>query len=238
MLSIIIPVRNEEKAIEKTLSSLSYLTMEHEVIVTDGGSTDRTIELAQKYTDKVTIHPKDKKQTISSNRNNGAKLATGEILVFIDCDCVIDDINTFFEKTVKHFDDEKLVGLTGWVKTQPELETFADSIILGTFNYVYVFMNNVLGIGAAVGKFQMIHASTFRALNGYNENYVAGEDHDMFQRLAKMGKTRVDSSLIVCHTNRRAHTIGWPKLLWIWAKDTVSLTFKNKAISDDWTDIR
>jgi glycosyltransferase involved in cell wall biosynthesis len=238
MLSIIIPVRNEEKAIEKTIRSLNSLHLPHEIIVTDGGSTDRTVEIARKLGVIVTIHPTDKKQTISSNRNNGAKQASGEILVFIDSDCVIENVDDFFTRAIKHFEDIDVVGVTGWVKTQPDVETWADNIILGIANYIYVFMNNVLGVGAAVGKFQMIRKDAFTKLKGYNENYVSGEDNDMFRRLAKIGKTRLDSSLIVCHTNRRAHTIGWPKLLWIWTRDTVSLAFKNKAVSTDWTDVR
>jgi glycosyltransferase involved in cell wall biosynthesis len=47
---IIIPTFNEEKVIESTLCTLaSTLTLPHEVIVSDGGSSDRTVELAAKY---------------------------------------------------------------------------------------------------------------------------------------------------------------------------------------------
>jgi glycosyltransferase involved in cell wall biosynthesis len=243
MISFIIPVRNEEKAIEKTLQSIRALTIEHEIIVSDGGSIDRTIELATPLADNVVRFPNDRKQTISGNRNNGAQHAQGDFLVFVDSDCVIPgddtDIDTFFAKALEHFDNNpKLVGLTAWVKTEQELETFPDKVILGFFNYLYVFMNNVLGIGAAVGKFQMMKRSAYINLNGYNEQLVTGEDHDMFQRLAKVGETRVDPSLIVCHSNRRAHALGWPKLLWIWTKDTVSITFKRRSTAEDWTDVR
>jgi GT2 family glycosyltransferase len=45
MISIIIPTFNEEKLIESTLLTLtSALTLPHEVIVSDGGSSDRTVE--------------------------------------------------------------------------------------------------------------------------------------------------------------------------------------------------
>jgi glycosyltransferase involved in cell wall biosynthesis len=239
MISIIIPVRNEEKAIQKTLTSLRALTLKHEIIVSDGGSTDTTIELAKPLADKVVEHPKDRKQTAGSNRNNGAKYAIGDYFVFVDSDCVINNIDSFFTKLRNQMEsDKKLVAMTVWVKTQPDLETRADNIILGAFNYLFLFMNNVLGIGAAVGKFQMIRREAFHDVGGYDEKLVANEDHDMFRRLSKIGPTRMDSSLFVYHSNRRAHTIGWPKLLWIWAKDTVWVFSKGKAASEDWTPIR
>ena len=54
MISIIIPTLNEEKIIEATLCTLtSTLTIPHEVIVSDGGSSDRTVELAKKYAGAV-----------------------------------------------------------------------------------------------------------------------------------------------------------------------------------------
>jgi glycosyltransferase involved in cell wall biosynthesis len=239
MISFIIPVRNEEKAIEKTLHSLKALSLPHEIIVTDGGSSDNTIALAKTLTDKVVEHPKDKKQNAASNRNNGAKYASGDYFVFVDCDVVINDIDYFFNKLIKQFEtDSQLVAMTVWVKVQPDLETTADNIILGAFNYLFVFMNNVLNIGAAVGKFQMIRKDAFVKLSGFNEALVSNEDHDMFRRLSKIGKTRMDSSLLAFYSGRRAHQLGWPKLLWIWTRDTFAVLFRNKAVSDDWTDVR
>jgi glycosyltransferase involved in cell wall biosynthesis len=238
MISIIIPTLNEESAISKTLISLKQLSLPHEIIVSDGGSTDATIAKVQALGHTAIIHPKDKRQTTSSNRNNGAQHAQGEILVFIDSDCSIPDIDTVFNKCLEYFNDKNIVAVTVWVKTQPDLETFADKVILGFFNYIFLFMNNVVGIGAAAGKFQMIRKDVFVQLGGYREDLVAGEDHDMFKRLSKVGKTKMDSSLIVYHSNRRAHKIGWPKLLWIWAIDTVAIMFKGKAKSKEWTPIR
>ena len=56
MISFIIPTLNEEKTIEKTLKNLSEYFGEKEIIVSDGRSSDKTIEIAKKYTDKVIIH--------------------------------------------------------------------------------------------------------------------------------------------------------------------------------------
>jgi len=56
MISIIIPTLNEAKIIESTLRTLAAtLTLPHEVIVSDGGSTDRTTELAARYANTVVL---------------------------------------------------------------------------------------------------------------------------------------------------------------------------------------
>ena len=78
MISIIIPTLNEAKIIESTLRTLAAtLTLPHEVIVSDGGSSDRTAELATRHANTVVVYSGAGRQTIGKGRNNGAKAATG-----------------------------------------------------------------------------------------------------------------------------------------------------------------
>ena len=239
MISIIIPTLNEGTAIEKTLRSLQLLALPHEIIVSDQSSTDETLRKVQAFSNVTIVTlPAEAAHNSAGNRNNGAKYATGELLIFIDCDSVIPDINNFFAQALKDFENKKIIALAGWVMTEKELETCADYFILAAFNYLFLLMNNVLGIGAAVGKFQMIQREAFLKLKGYNENLVANEDHDLFRRLSKLGKTYMDTNLLVYHSNRRAHSIGWPALLWIWTKDTFSVMFSGTAVSTEWMPIR
>jgi glycosyltransferase involved in cell wall biosynthesis len=79
MISIIIPTLNEEKVIESTLCTLaSTLTLPHEVIVSDGGSSDRTVELAAKCATALVVLSGSGRQTIVQGRNDGAKTARGD----------------------------------------------------------------------------------------------------------------------------------------------------------------
>lgn len=241
MISIIIPTLNEEKTIEKTLQSLRELSNDynHEIIVSDGRSTDRTIEIAKKYNTKIVVYDDTIRQTISNARNLGASVASGDIFVFLDADVTIPDINAFFKKALDLFNkEEKLVGLTVRIKVLPESETLTDKIILGTFDYVNLFLNNVLRFGGASGEFQMIRASTFKKLTGYNEKIVVAEDIDMFQRLAREGKTKIEMSLKIMHTGRRAHKVGWPKLLWEWSINGLSVLIFNHSFRKVWEEIR
>jgi len=239
MISFIIPTLNEEAIIEKTIHSLSGYSGAKEIIVSDGGSSDKTIEIAKRQADTVLIHQGNQRQTIAAGRNFGAAAAQGEYLVFLDADILISDQDAFFSKARELFRaDARLVGLTVALRVFPELETFWDKIIFSFLNVAYFVFNNVWGIGAASGEFQMIRKNNFKKIGGFNERLVAGEDHDMFRRLSKIGKTYFERTLTVYHTGRRAHAIGWPKLLWIWAKDSISIFLKGKAASKEWTEIR
>lgn len=98
--SIIIPTLNEEKLLQPLLLLLNndYLKkkFDYEVIVSDGGSTDKTLSIAKKYSDIVIINNENKKQNIAIGRNLGAKKAMGDILIFLNGDILIKDLNLFF----------------------------------------------------------------------------------------------------------------------------------------------
>jgi len=75
---------NEEKILGETLSSL-YLTDNEELIVVDGGSSDRTVSVAYKYTDKVYVTKRGR----GYQMNFGAERASGDILLFLHADCTL-----------------------------------------------------------------------------------------------------------------------------------------------------
>lgn len=86
MLSIIIPVYNEEKTIRKALGRLPY-SDDIEVIIVDGGSQDRTVELAGEY--PVKVIQSIKKRAIQMNK--GAESSSGDKLLFLHADCLLEN---------------------------------------------------------------------------------------------------------------------------------------------------
>jgi glycosyltransferase involved in cell wall biosynthesis len=241
MLSIIIPTLNEEAALEETLSTLArkFNAIEHEIIVSDGKSKDRTVEIAKKYADKVIVHDGAARQNIPQGRNAGARAAKGDFLVFLDADVRVPEPDIFFAKAMAYFGgDAKLVALTAHLKVLPEMETFPDRVIFFLLNQFHVLMNNILHNGRASGEFQMIRASAFAKVGGYREDLAAGEDYDLFERLSKVGRTRIEKDLRVFHTGRRAHKIGWPKLLSTWLVNNVWLFMFKRVASKEWKPVR
>jgi len=80
-ISVIIPVYNEEKTIEKLMKSLEPLKGRCEILFVNGGSTDQTVELiGNEY--PVYDTPKGR----AKQMNYGAKVSTGDVLFFLHCD--------------------------------------------------------------------------------------------------------------------------------------------------------
>ena len=80
-ISIIIPVLNEAKILEQTLCHLQSEFGSHELIIVDGGSTDGSVPIAEKY-GKVVTSVRGRAQQL----NAGAAAASGDILTFLHAD--------------------------------------------------------------------------------------------------------------------------------------------------------
>ena len=80
-ISVIIPILNEAKILEKTLSQLQPEFRSQELIVVDGGSTDASVRIAEEY-GKVVVSERGRAKQL----NTGAAVATGDILIFLHAD--------------------------------------------------------------------------------------------------------------------------------------------------------
>lgn len=89
-VSIVIPTRNEEKNIETCLKSIlnsDFPKDRFEILIIDGKSTDRTVEIASNYPVRIIQNPKYK---IGPAHNIGVKEAKGDIIAFTDADVRVD----------------------------------------------------------------------------------------------------------------------------------------------------
>lgn len=240
MISIIIPTLNEERVLERTLKTIQALTtIPYELIISDGRSTDQTLTIAKRYTDKIMIHQGSDRQTIANARNMGARLATGKYLLFIDADVTIPHPNGFFQDLVTRFEqDPTLGGVTVSIRVEKSLETTADRWFFGFLDLTNRLRNNLLQIGGASGEFQMIRQSVFKKIHGYNDALIAYEDFDLFERLRRVAKTRMIPSLTVFHTGRRVHKVGHLKLFSIWVFNGIWFFLFKKSLSKEWRQIR
>ena len=108
-ISIIIPTYNEERNIGSCLKSIfnqNYPKNKLQVIVADGGSTDRTVEIAKSLGADV-LHNKFKVEERGKPYAIKTK-ANGEIIGLIDADNIIPDEKDWLKRMIKPFDDREI----------------------------------------------------------------------------------------------------------------------------------
>lgn len=96
-LSICMMVKNEEKHLQDCLESIQPLLtqIKSELIIVDTGSTDRTIEIAKQYTNRVYFH--QWQDDFSLMRNITIKYAVGEFIMILDGDEIVEDCTELIE---------------------------------------------------------------------------------------------------------------------------------------------
>ncbi len=239
LISFIIPTLREGQFLERTLKNLEGLKLPHEIIITDGGSQDGTLDIARRHTDKITVWDKSRRQTFGEAKNAGAALASGAFLVFIDADALIPEPQTFFGEVVAAFEkNKKLVALTVPLKPWPENHSIVDAFFCAPLNWFMIISNNVFHSGNSSGEFQMLRATVFKEVGGFHEHLAAGEDNDLFRRLAAHGRTLSYRKLCVRHSLRRAHKLGWLRIYSVWIRNGLSVLFRKKAAYEEWTIVR
>ena len=152
VISIIIPTLREEQFLERTLANLDSLKIPHEIIITDGGSQDRTLDIARAHGAKITVWDQPRRQTFGEAKNAGAKLATGEFLVFIDADVLVPEPEKFFEEAVAAFRrNPKLTVITVPYLPYPENTSIVDHVLSAPFNWFNIISNNIFHYGSSGG---------------------------------------------------------------------------------------
>jgi len=172
LVSIIIPTKNEENYIKRTLESIKNQSYSNiEVIVIDGCSNDNTVKIARKYADKVII----KKTNIAEGRNLGVKNANAEILTFIDADTVLP--SNFIEKNIKIIQKNEIGCVVGRAKSL-EKSKFGDIINLMNWVFTKFKVAYPCYMGVTVKK------NLFEKVGGFNENLFYCEDVDFLRKIS------------------------------------------------------
>jgi len=201
MVSIIIPTLNEEKFLPLLLSSIKAQSFsDYEIIISDGGSKDNTKKVALDNNCKFVLdtehhHP-------SWQRNNGAAIATGEILLFLDADTILQD--NFLDKVIKEFNDKKLGGGGFYIKFNPNKTSY--NIYSSLYNF-FCFIRQYFApasIGAGIIAKREIH----NKINGFDTEIYLAEDYDYCYRVSRQGKFRMLTSCRLLYSSRRLQKEG------------------------------
>lgn len=205
-ISVVVPTLNEEKYLSKTLESLNNQTFkDFEIIISDGKSTDKTIEIAKKYHAKIIIISDS---NICLARNAGLRKAKGEIIVGADADTIYPPthLQTIYEEFQK---DKKAVAVTGKAKmiNGPIWGVYMWEIFFFIIKLVYHLTGFLLYAPAYNLSYKK---EAFQKLGGYNTNLEWGGDElDVLRRLKRVGKTVFSDHLIPPLTDGRRYKVGF-----------------------------
>jgi len=211
MISVIIPTFNEEENIAQCLVSLSHQTLprsEYEIIVVDGGSEDATCEIAKKYADQVFVQTSKK---VGGARNDGVKVAKGEIIATTDADCILPP--SWIGRIAEDFKKPGVVQVYGPVYPIEEgvgnqfslfcANTFSR---IGYYSRIFYY---TLGCKTAFPKEAFEKAGTYRCID-------AGDHLAIATRLKDFGSIYFDNRLKVGFSMRRYQKFGTFRSLYEW----------------------
>ncbi|HEX4264133.1 MAG TPA: glycosyltransferase [Verrucomicrobiae bacterium] len=204
-ISIIVPAHNEEDYLGATLDALNRQDYPAcEIVVVANGCTDRTAQVAQEKCHRLaTLEEKG----LGISRNLGARLATGELLIFLDADTILgpDALRTIGEQFTEHH-------AGGTIKGQPDSERFAYRLIYGLKNFIHRFVvrNGSSGVIICWKKH-------FASVGGFDERLELRENSELIRRLKRFGSYKYIGSITATTSMRRYERRGvWPIVrLWI-----------------------
>lgn len=244
LLSIVVPVLQEEKLLGSTLSTYTRelrTRFNAELIVSDGGSTDGTLAIADAIADVVVRHDGSHRQTIAEGRHQGAKAARGAVIIFINGDTVPADVELFF-RTITDFAGRngpyaRASALACPVHVNPAERKVMDILFHGLQNR-YVWLLSLLRIGAGRGECQVVRKEVYDLVGGYDIALAAGEDFDLFARIGLKARVRFARELLVHESPRRFRKFGYFRVLMWWMTNALSVLFTGRSSSDEWEPVR
>lgn len=205
-ISFVVPTRNSARTLDACLASLRTQTHpDVEVLVVDNASTDTTTEIAERHADQVLQWGPER----SAQRNRGTALSTGDVVVFIDSDMVLEP--HIAAQIHAEFTARPEVGAL----VIPE-RSFGDGFLARCRE-----LEKQLYVGdAAVESPRAFRREIIERVGGWDEKLTAAEDWDLADR------------------TREATTVGRVSA-WIWHDEgriRLRATFAKKRYYGRWID--
>jgi glycosyltransferase involved in cell wall biosynthesis len=207
LVSIIIPVKNGERIIEKCLRSLQSLNYpDYEIIVVNDGSTDSTGEILKNFPAVTVITTEGIGP--SAARNLAIARSTGEYLAFTDGDCIIHP--EWLNELLPHFTDETIMGVGGDQLCPEDEAPFGKDV--HDFMKRISFSSDYLKTSTTVMKVKhnptcnmMYRRKAFAMQEGFKKDLWPCEDLEFDYRLIKAGYTLIfNPGAIVYHYRPRS----------------------------------
>ena len=200
MISFIVPAHNEERLLGRTLVAIhdaaAGIGQPYEVIVVDDASEDLTSAVAAQHGARI---ERVEYRQISRTRNAGARIASGDPLIFVDADTVIS--SRVLHGTLEAIQRGAVGGgarltVDGWIPLYGRMLLTITGVVMRTADLI-------------AGCYFFCTRAAFDAAGGFDESVYAAEELVLSRRLARIGWIAIlDAPVVTSGRKLREHS-GW-----------------------------
>jgi len=185
-ISIVVPVYNDPEGIHSTLQAFStQLSLRHEILVVDNGSTDKTRAAIENYTNQhnqIHLLVEDEIQGSYAARNRGLQYVDSDIIAFLDADETVDD--GWLETALEAIDEQKV----DYLGCNVEL-TFPEDTLVGRYNAhtgfpVKQYLENE---NYAPTCALLVRREVFEDVGHFDARLISGGDREFGERVKEAG---------------------------------------------------
>mgnify|MGYP003991838119 CR=1 FL=1 len=195
-LSFVIPAWNEEELLGATIKSIqqSAKEFEYEIIVADDASDDRTAEIAAEL---GSIVVRCDNRQIGLTRNDGAAVATGDLLIFVDADTIVSEV--VVQETLKAIKEGAVAG--------GSFPTFEGNIPIFAKVMTPILRIMFRLLRVAAGAYMFCTPDSFEKAGRFDSKFFAAEEVHLSNKLHKFGKYKtINSREITSSRKFRTHS--------------------------------
>jgi glycosyltransferase involved in cell wall biosynthesis len=220
LISVVIPTKNSGETLLKCLQSLEAQTLrDFELIIVDGCSTDSTVAIARRFTDKVFVSS----CSLPSARNLGFSQAQGEIFISIDSDMILE---------------------SGLLAETAEKAAEYDALIITEVGYGTNFISRCKDLekrcyvgDPIIESARVFRRRVFEDVGGYDGSLLFGEDWDIHCRVSdgfRIGRTESR----VLHNTEAIALFEDLRKAYRYGRSLPNFLAKNHARTSEWLDPR
>lgn len=231
LVSIIIVNYNGKHLLKKCLESLMKNNYENnEIILVDNNSTDDSIEFVKNFHPSVIIIKLDKNYGFAEPNNIGAKIAKGDLLLFLNNDTIPNP--NFISEMVNVLKQDPKIAICQSLLLKPNGEVDSSGDFIDTIGRAYSSKEKISDtkkILSARGASMMVRKNSFWELGGFDKKFfVSFEDVDIGWRAWIWGyKVVVVPTSVVYHTGSQTIQENYPLVKFHGVKNTLILRLVN-----------
>jgi glycosyltransferase involved in cell wall biosynthesis len=214
-ISVVIPAHNEEECLAQTLDALRRQDYpDFETIVVTNGCTDRTAEIARGHCDQLFELGE---RGLGPARNLGAAKATGDLLMFLDADTILESgaLGTIARKFTRRHAAGTLKGIPDPARP--------------SYKMIYFLKNFVHQSHAHHGSSGVILCwkDHFQAVGGFDNELYLRENSDLMKKLRRFGGYKYISATPAITSMRRYEKTGTAEMILLWLRVWVLSNFSD-----------